>query len=691
MDIVTDYSSQDDTPESRRQKVAALCKGVKADIEHWEYAFKRMREWRDFARGIQWPGDSKATLSDAERRYVANVTMRHLKQRTASIYAKNPTYNWRRSKRMNHQVWDGTAQQLQMAQALIQGGMDPTGEQMRIVMDAMQAKTEGEMAKKIGETLTALYSYFMREQTPPTKKMMKWMILRSLTCGVAYIKQTFQRATDLPPDTRRALQDHMTQLAKMERMAAEMQEGEITQDDPEMEELRLMIQSLENQPHIILREGLALDYPDSTNIIPDRNMTYLPGFLGCSYVTEQYCLTPAQVREVYGVKMEPGSYTEYIDDNTYPSTQTTGGGQSDSSKSTVRVWEIWHREDNLVYTVCDGYHDFLEEPHEPITYTERFFPWFVYAPNSVDDPSDPFPPSDVELMMPQQMEINRAGEALRQHRFAARPGWVTGSAMPEEDVHKIESRKAHSLMVLKSLTPEDDVRQKFQPFPTSPIDMNLYQTSTVFADILRSVGTQEANLGGASGATATETSIAESSRQSTLTSANDEFDELLTEMARAGGQILIMEMSQEKVVEIVGRGAVWPEATREDVAREIHLEVQAGSSGRPNQAQEAAIIERLYPLLFQIPGLSPEKLGKHAVRVVDDSAPYEDWIDMSQMPIMALNGQLQAQANGQAGASQGPEGGNNAPRGPGQSSGAMPSPGQSGMGMPNTGSAPPEQ
>jgi len=500
---------------------------------------------------------------------------------------------------------------------------------------------------------------------------------------VAYFKQTFQRAMDYPPDVSRTINDHLHRLNQLEILSQDLQEGDIDPHSEEMENLRLQLQALENTEQIILREGISLDYPDSVNIIPDKNMTYLPGFVGCGHVTEQYCLTPEQIREIYGVDIE-SNFNAYHENELEPIGETRNTDQK--GRTTARVWEIWDQNDGLVYTVCDGYHDYLTEPHEPVTYSERFYPWFVYAPNAVDDPDDPFPPSDVELMMPMQAEINRAGEALRQHRYAARPSWVSGSAIAESDLKKMEARKAHSLIVLKSLEPDADIRAKLQAFPTPPIDPNLYQTGPQFADILRSVGTQEANLGGTSNATATETSIAESSRQSTLGSAIDEFDDLLTEMARAGGQLLLTEMNAQKVKEIVGPGAIWPEQTREEVAKEVYLEVEAGSSGRPNQAQEVAIMERVYPLLFQIPGLSHEELARHGVRVLDDSASYEDWVDMNALSIMAVNGQQQAAANrgGTMPGDNGQGGGDNAAR-PAERGGEGPTgPGQQGMGMTQT-------
>lgn len=667
-----------DTPEGRKAKVDALCKMVRADIDKWEYAFERMKSWRRFSRGLQWPGSSPKDMADPDRLYVANITMRHLKQRTSSIYAKNPTYQWRRSKRLLYSEWDGTAQGLMMAQQMVMMGADITGANARIIAEASAYQAESRMFERIGQTVTALYSYFIREQNPPAKKMMKKQVLASLTDGVAYFKQTFQRATNYDADRQRALEDHMSRLARLEQLSADLADDELDPTSAEMEELKILISDMEKQQQLILREGLALDYPDATNIIPDQNMEHIQGFIGCGHVTEQYCLTVDQIKQIYK-KDVSASYTKYQDNELKPGTGKTKS--ETDGRDTARVWVIWDKENRMVWTVCDGYPDFLEEPHSPVTYTERFWPWFVYAPNAVTDPDDPFPPSDVELIMCQQMEINRAGQSLADHRYAARPGHVTGANVPDEDVKKIENRKAHSLIVLKTLKPEEDIRQKFQPFPSSPIDPNLYSTAPAFQDILRSVGTQEANLGGTANSTATEASIAETSRLSTVDSSIDELDDLLTEMARAGGQILFQEMSPETVKEICGPGALWPQMDRESAAKEIYLEVVAGSSGRPNQSQEVSVRERIYPLLFQLPGLKHEKMAKDLLHVMDDGVQYEDWIDMSSLPITAMNGQMQAEANrGDMEGDNGQGGDDNAERPPEPSNTGPARPGQNGFG-----------
>lgn len=634
---------------SREAEVKRIIKAVKEDLDHWKYAIDRMKAWRKFARGYQWPGTSKSDMSDADRQYVANVTLRHVSQRTASIYAKNPRFRWTKAKQLNSTVWDGTFESLQTAQETLnpQPTVDPeTGMLMppaptmmdrqqaqAIILDAMESRAKSQVTEKIGKTATIAYEYQLREQSIPIKKMMKKQVRSSLVCGVAYIKQTWQRDTELSPDGTSAIADHMAAIAEIEKLAADLEDGEIETHEPEMERLRQLIKSIEEKETIILRKGIALDYPNSTNIIPDQNLMYLPGFVGCGRVSELYDLTPEQVKTIYKVDIS-GGFEGYT---------TTDSDRPD--RTTARVFEVWDKNTGLVCTVCDGYNDYLVEPHPPAVYTERFWPWFVIAPNVMDDDVDPFPPSDVELMMCQQMEINRSGEALRDHRYAARPGHVSARNIADSDQNTIEGRAAHEVITLSSLSPGEKISDLLQPIPTSPIDPNLYSTGPAFTDIMRSVGSQEANLGGTSSATATESSIAEGSRQSVESSTTDEFDDVLTEMAIAGGQMLFMEMEPADIIEIVGPGAVWPEMTREQVAKQIRLQVEAGSSGLQNQAVEVQIMERLTPLLLQMPNVDQEWLLKRILRALDDRMDYEDAIEMGALSIIAMNGQLQGAAN----------------------------------------------
>lgn len=664
-----EFAADKENPsESRENLVKEMVDKVLADIEYWKPDFDRMRANRRFARGLQWPGTERKDLMDPDRPYVENITMRHLKQRTAATYARAPKFVWRKTKKLYSQIWDGTAGMLQTATMQMQA--DPANSLLaqQILQEAMTFAQENRNLDRMGETLALAYEYSLREQTQPTKRMMKRTVLQSGTCGVGYVKQTFQRTMQTEPGVERQINDAKSQLDAITRIMQEVGEGEIDENDPEMERLNLLIRQLEAAPQILLREGLILEYPDPLNIVPDQDLIFLPGFYGCTYVTEVYHMTKKKIMETYGVDLGE-KYRPYTSDDPKNLmgnrvSYTRGSGKPEKADCAC-VFEIYDKADGMIYTVCDGYDDFLREPEQPDPWTERFWPWFVFAPNALDDPDHPFPASDVELMDTMQMEINRAGEGLRDHRYAARPGHVVAGNLSDEDQKRIGGRAAHSVVPIQGLGPEGDIKKMLQAFPTSPIDPNLYDTSPAFQGVLRSVGTQEANLGPTSGATATESSIAQSSRQNSDDSTIDELDDLLTEMARAGGQILLMNLTEQTVKEIVGPGALWPSASKEEVARELFLECEAGSSGRKNQAHEIQVRTQMYPLMFQIAGLSQERMAKDMLNVMDNRISFEEFVDVGALSVVAMNAQKQA-AQGGIGtpadpAAQGGEGAGNAP------------------------------
>lgn len=677
--------------ESRRKLVAQWTTEIKADKAHWKKAFEQIREDQDFARGRQW---SKQWDDD---RYVANITLRHIQQRVAALYARNPRAVAKRRTRMMNTVWDGTLSGVMMAmqqlqQATMVPGMpvDPATVQlpMQVLQEAKQAVEYKAMTDKFSRTLELLYDYNLDEQAHSFKAMMKLVVRRAVTGGVGYVKLGFQRIMQPRPDNATGIPDITAQLAGIQRISADVADGTLPQDSPpELEQLRLQLQAVSQQQNVVVREGLLLDYPESTAIIPDRKTRQLKEFLGSDHVTQEYMLSPAEIQEIYGIDVSTRAYRAYregttTDPNSSPVLTDQGlwpenAANSDEDRLTrlgkdiCLVWECYDRKSGLVYVICDGYPDFLQEPVAPDVWTENFYPWFPLVLNECDHPSMIYPPSDVALIRHQQMEYNRLREGLREHRIANRPATVVGGGLlSEKDRDTMLTRPANALIELDGLQPGQSVDQLLQPFRPPGVDPNLYEVNGVFEDVLRTVGTQEANMGGLSGGTATESSIAESSRMSSLASNVDDLDDLLTRLARNAGQILMAEVTEETVKEVIGPGAVWPELSRTDLAKEIYLEIQAGSAGRPNQAQEVQNFERLAPLLMQIPGISPELMAKEGIRRLDDKLELEDLYDPNQLSIMAMN---QVAGRGPMGpgagtgpasdpAAQGAQGANNGPR-----------------------------
>ena len=648
--------------------------------------FERMREDMDFAFGKQWL--KKGKFKHDDDRYVANIILRHVNQKTSGLYARNPKVKASKKKQLLSTVWDGSMQTVMLAmQKFQQNPMDMQAGQ--ILQDYNNVQEQQKMIDKIAQTLEIVYEQNIEEQQYDFKQGMKRMVRNAIVTGVGYAKVGFQRIMKLTPEAQEKINDYSQQLATIERLSADLADDKIDKDGAGAEQLKLAIQGLQRE-EVVLREGLTIGYPESTAIIPDPKCRSIRGFVGADWVAEEYVLLPEAVQEIYGVDVgnafiayssvdgvlnrQNGGMTQFNDkgSNETMSALFAGTQRDDRNRVFCVVWEIYNKKDGLVYTVCDGYPDFLSEPTPPDVFTSRFWPWFPLTLNDVPHYEKIFPPSDVRLMMDMQLEINRARQGLREHRIANRPKTaVAAGLLDEEDVEKLKTHPANAVIELTGLQPGQKIEDLMQPFKMPGIDPNLYDVSPAFQDIERTVGTQEANLGGLSKGTATESSIAESSRMTQMASNIDDLTEMLTEMAKTSGEILLGNLSLETVQKIAGPGAVWPELSHQQIADQVMLEIEAGSTGRPNQALDIANAERLYPYLLQLPGVNPEFIVKDLIRRLDDRMSFDEAFTMGMPSIQAQN-QAQGKTEGGGGpnrgaggkddpAAQGAKGANNAP------------------------------
>ncbi|UQD96097.1 hypothetical protein [Bradyrhizobium japonicum] len=524
------------------------------------------------------------------------------------------------------------------------------GSGIDIMMDAARVKNENIMLDKLARTLQLLYGYEVDNQPHPFKAMMKMTVRRAITTGVGYVKLGFERVMDERPDLEKGIADTNERLATLERLTAQQADEIKDEDDAEAEQLRLLLQDLLKQQNVWVREGLTFDYPLSFNLIPDIKCIELKHWTAADWVAEEFLLSCDEIEEIYGVDVR-GHCQEYSNSDTngpdpvamarsWAAGDARDGRGYDEKEKRAVVWEVYCRKDGLVYVLCDGFKDFLREPAGPDVFNERFYPWYALVFNECDDEKELFPPSDVRLMRDMQLEYNRCREGLKEQRIAARPFTaVVSGSLDDEDMTKLTERAANDVVELNALQPNQDIKNLLQAYAGPGIDPNLYEVNPVYEDILRTTGIQEANLGGTSNATATQAQIAEGSRMTSMGSNIDDLNDLLTELARNGGQILLREMSQDRVKKVVGVGAVWPEgAAAQDISNEVLLEIEAGSMGRPNAAQEVANAQRIYPLLIQLPGIDPEFLAKDLLRRLDDRLDLTEAFKSSMPSIVAMNG-----------------------------------------------------
>lgn len=621
-------------------------------------AFKQMRKNMDFAaRGAEeeWVKNGN---------YTVPILVRHINQSVAQLYARNPKAVAKRKRRLMHKLWDGKPETLQAAmQAAMLG--DPNAGMIVQEIAAVQQYTT--MMDRLAETLVLLWDYFVSEQGANFKQSLKAMVRRTKVTGVGYLKIGFQRILEPRPDVTAEIEDTTRKIAAMKAILEDVSEGKIDDESPRMAELQTLLRDLQQQEYLIVREGPVFDFPRSTALIIDPACRHLKTFAGAGWIAEEFEMTRDEVKENYGVELD-GTAVAY---NSEGKPYRENAGNIDKDKTVYRVYEVQNKRLRQCFTVCEGHGDFLKEPAEPYCSIERFFTIFPLVFNEVEHEKMLYPPSDIELAKDIQNEYNRSRNGLREHRIAARPYWVEDGSLEDEDKNKLSAHAAHAVITVSALATGQKIGDKLMAGPTAPIDPNLYETAMHYEDLLRVVGVQEANLGGGtSGGTATESSIAEQSRGASIADNVDDLDEMLSEVAKAFSHIALAHLSKQTVIEIVGEGAVWPDMpqSRQEIAKDLFLEIKAGSSGRPNRAAELANMERAMPMLIQIPGINPRPLTEHYNRLLDIGIDVEELVVEGLPSITAMNAAMSKPA-AQPGTGdpatdpgqQGPQGAQNAP------------------------------
>lgn len=638
--------------DSRKAVVRLWLDRIERAEDRWEPDFKRMRRCMDFAAGVQWPEQKSIDTTQ----YIANITNRSVAQKVSALYARDPKVATTVRRRLVFTLWDGKIESVAMAfqgveQAMLTGApVDPNAQ--ALLNDYMNGTQLNEQLEKVAETLEVVYTWHMDQQEPEFKKQMKQLVRRVVTCGVGFVRLRIELPGGVAMSGDGVESTPVTRLQQASQLIREMLEDGATEDDARLEQVQtlLMGQSAGVDSAVQGISRLIFEFPQSTSVIVDPKCRQLKDFVGADWVAERYTRPKAEVEAFFEVNLSSevptsGGTTSSEKAAINRPTETAGReGGDESDDAEVVLYEVYDKRSKSRFIVCKGHDDFLESPEPVLPPTKRFWPWFTLTFNDVEvEPgcegevkSTIYPPSDVQLLMPMQLEWNRSREALREHRQTSVPFNLTSANLTDKDVERIKLATPGDTIKLEGLPSGADVSKVFVAYQPPTLNPLVYRTAEIQQDVLMTVGTQEANLGPTSGATATESTIAEQSRVSNLSSNTDDLDDLLTDLARAGGEMLMRVHSEDEVKQIAGPGALWPPAEQVDLfAQEIVLKVEAASSGRPNKALDVSNYERMVPWLLQA-GANPKFLVEEGLKRLDERLPIGDAFPLvPQTPPMA--------------------------------------------------------
>ena len=641
-------------------------------------AFDRMRECQRIAnegRDKDWP----------ENNYTVPVLGRHINVSVSALYARNPTATAKRKKKVQFQLWDGNFASLQQAMQAAQPPVDPatgqpvmdpmTGQPaqgdpnaMALLMEVQQVHQQNVLMDRAAKTLEILFEYYMNEQDAGYKQQLKAAVRRTKVCYISWVKLGFQRIMQPNPDVTSKIADATSQLATLKVLAQDLAAKEFDENSAKMDELRNLLADLQSRPNLIVREGPVLGFPKSRQVIVDPDCVHLKTLAGANWVAQEFPpMSRDAIKETFGVDIGTN----------FKAYESTDKSQPDAQKqqNLAIVWEVQNKKTQEVFTICEGYPSYLKRPAAPDVKVSRFWTLFPIIFNEIEDDEQIYGYSDVWAARHMQREYNTVRQSLREHRIQNRPKYATiKGKLEDEDLKKLSGGASGDIIEINGMGTGEKVEDVLQQIKTVPIDPNLYEVSSIFSDIERAIGSSQADLGAPASVTATQSSIIEQGRSATNSDNVDDLDDVLSELARSMGELMLLELDHDTVVKIAGPGAVWPQTppSRQQIAEDLWLEVKAGSSGRPNRAAELANMERGLPYLIQIPGVNPFPLGRRYGELLELDV---DDIVIEGMPsILAQNaaagrdpfsanpqGGLPANAHGQAGAGQGPAGATNAP------------------------------
>lgn len=625
-----EQAEDDPQAASKQAAVKAILSRCKRAKNKWEPDMKRMKQ--DIAFAIGYQRLEQQSLETEE--YTCNLVLRNVNQKVAALYARNPTAEWQQRERMYYQLWDGKMETMQQLAMKAATGMPLLPQDIALINDYNQGYQTEQGIAKVGETLQKAYQYQIDEHDPDFKLQMKSLVRRVCTCGVGYVRISFVREVD--PITSTGLGNSVVDQAKMLHVLMdELQD--CSTDDPRYEQVKTLMASMQasldgSMTTFDLNERLSFDFLPATAVFPDENCRNLKGFVGSREVFIEHILPLCDVNAYFETDISASDINKlYKGDGTVEEMNKGDKLNEEPIEPKVCVIEVLNKLSKSSCFVMEGYKNYLQEPGPLEPDVKGFWPVFTLMFNDVETVPDSkatiYPPSDVFLMRHPQKEWNRVREELRKHRNANAAKYLAKKGnLTEGDKDRLENSESNAVIELEGLAPGDDVNKTLTPMKHDNIVPGdpRYDNAPMLQDILMSVGAQEANLGPPNpNGTATGQSIAEQSRTVGIASNIDDLDDFLCQLANAGGEMLLQEMSKETIIQIVGPGAAWPEQNRQDFLNEIFLKVSAASSGRPNKALDMQNWQLMVPLLLQA-GANPQFIVRETIKRTDDRLNPQD-------------------------------------------------------------------
>lgn len=477
-------------------------------------------------------------------------------------------------------------------------------------------------AKQLAATMELVITQLWKKAL--LKQRAKMLVGSALTVGPGWMKAMWLDRLGQDPTTVQQIEDLHEQMARVAETQRCIDSGEAKDLELEQENLKLELQGLQAKTEIVAR-GFAIDFVAAEDIQVSTDVPSLANYCDAQWIAHRTFETPAQAKADYpdiedkigsaaayhakkprntaedmpGSMVMPGDVTAEEADS-YRKGSDQGENMVDGAGTYVCVWEFWDRNTSMIFTLIEGVSCYAKAPHPPEVATTRGHPFFLYAIGNID--GQRHPRSMVTRSERLFDEYNAVRTAYRKHRQRSLPKTAYNRTNYDAaEIERLEAGDIGEMVGIKPINPGIDIRNCLVPITYNQVDMALYDTAPIRAELEMIWGIQEALSSSIhTPKTATESEIQQQGTNSRTGYMQDDLDWFFTDLAQYTGEVAIFKLDPQDVQDIAGPWSVWPQGmTLEDLNGLVVISIHGGSSGKPDTTAQKQAWSTLLPIMQQ--------------------------------------------------------------------------------------------
>lgn len=459
------------------------------------------------------------------------------------------------------------------------------------------------------------------------KTVVRRQVRAVLSVGVGWMKALMWSKARPQPQLEKELHDAEAQMARIMDLKDEVREGESGTDLDVLEaELKQLIAGL--RANIMKRKeyGLATDFVRSEDIQVSLDVSSIADYLSADWISEDMYIPKKALRvrfprltqededraTVYYQKNLPANAKgdvlqaatgDEAADGTYSKTAPTTQMGGSKPVQFVKLIEFWDRRDSNIKTACDGVERWCVPPYTPPQASTRFYPYFGLWFFEVD--GHRFPQSLSWRLRKLQDEYSACRSNQRLTRERSIPGLIFNRALVSpEDAKRLEDSVIAEMVGIQPTDINTPIQNIVMAKPLPTVDTRLWDPTSIRADMESLSGVQEAlqqSMQSRQPKTATEAQIEQTGFASRTSADRDNIEEMLRDLADYTLETGIQEIDGEGAQRIAGPMAFWPYGMDiQDLLTMVAVDIEAGTSGKPNLAADKANWATILPLLQKL-------------------------------------------------------------------------------------------